>query len=322
MSTDKTTVNGFRARLKKMLDRDGLRWLRRGLMALSVVLAGPKAAPDAELRSALDRPGLRWLLSWLLQRSTAIKARGVTGVVYRDGAWFHRFDDVYVHVEIPGASLPTPDQLDEQTRDTWEHHYTPQPGDIVVDAGAGTGTEVLRWSRLLGEAGRVIAIEAHPRTFGVLSGFCSLNKLTNVELHNVALSDAPGTIEIDEAEGHVAASTVTEGGTVAVPAVTLSELLAQSSVTDVAFLKMNIEGAEVPALHGFTTSTTRVHNACISCHDFRADRGHGEVFRTRAAVVRQLEALGFQVEAQSADDRPWVRDQVNLLRTGPASGAR
>jgi FkbM family methyltransferase len=243
-----------------------------------------------------------------------MQARGIEDVLYADGAWFHSFGGAYVHVKVPGASLPTAAQLDEQTRDTWEHHYAPEPGDIVLDAGAGVGTEVLRWSRLVGESGRVIAVEANPRTFRILSRSCRLNGLRNVELHNIALSDASGTVEIEEADDHVAASTVTGTGTVTVRAATLDELLERSAIAEVDFLKMNIEGAEVPALRGMHDAAPKIHNLCISCHDFRADRGHGEVFRTRAVVARELETMGFCVEPQAHDARPWVRDQVNAHR--------
>jgi len=314
MSENESVVRRVRAGLKGTLDRRGARWLRLALMLLSVVSAGRRAAPDPEVAKALDRVGFRWMLAWLFRRSLTMQARGIEDVLYADGAWFHSFGGAYVHVKVPGASLPTAAQLDEQTRDTWEHHYAPEPGDIVLDAGAGVGTEVLRWSRLVGESGRVIAVEANPRTFRILSRSCRLNGLRNVELHNIALSDASGTVEIEEADDHVAASTVTGTGTVTVRAATLDELLERSAIAEVDFLKMNIEGAEVPALRGMHDAAPKIHNLCISCHDFRADRGHGEVFRTRAVVARELETMGFCVEPQAHDARPWVRDQVNAHR--------
>ena len=49
----------------------------------------------------------------------------------------------------------------------------PQPGDIVLDVGAGTGTEALPLSQLVGDKGKVVSIEAHPATFGSWSGCAS-----------------------------------------------------------------------------------------------------------------------------------------------------
>lgn len=314
MSENGGITRGFRARLKETLDQRGLRWLRAALMVISVVSAGRKSAPGPEVTAALNRVGFRWMPAWLFERSLMMQARGIDRVLYTGGAWFHRFGGVYVHVRVPGASLPTAMQLDDQTRETWEHHYTPKPGDIVLDAGAGVGTEVLRWSRLVGGSGRIIAVEANPRTFRILSKSCQLNGLSNVELQNVALSDISGTVEIEEADNHVAASTVTGSGTVTVSAVTLDELLDRSAIVELDFLKMNIEGAEVPALRGMKDAANKIHNLCVSCHDFRADRGHGEVFRTRAVVAHELEKMGFRVDPQAYDARPWVRDQVNAYR--------
>ncbi|GEM_PF-498643 len=312
---ERSALRTRRARLKARLDRRGLRWLRTSLMVVSLALAGPSATPDAEIQVVLDRFGLRWILRRLLERSAELRARGVTGVVHRRGAWFHRFDETHVHAETPGARCASPDELDGQTRDTWEHHYTPVPGDTVVDIGAGTGTEVLRWSRSVGAAGRVIAVEAHPRTFGVMQTLCELNGLTNVSLLNVAVSDSSGTIEIETLAEHEAASIVTGQGTVPVRCVTVDQLLDLAGLDTVDFLKMNIEGAELPALQAMRTGAERIRRLCVSCHDFRAEWGHGEVFRTRDGVIHALREMGFSV-GRRHDERPWIRDQVFARRPG------
>lgn len=299
----------LRARLKSGLDRRGLRWLRTSLRVWSVFLAGGRADLDADLCVALDRFGLRWVLAHLLQRSLGLRSRGVTGVVYRQGAWFHRYGSTYIHAERPGSRTLSPREPDEQTSDTWERDYAPAPGDVVVDIGAGTGTEILRWSRSVGDDGRVIAVEAHPRTFRVLKTLCELNHLSNVELLNVAVSDTSGTVEIETLVEHEAASTVTGRGAVAVRSVTVDELLSIARVDDADFLKMNIEGAELPALRVMRTGAGRIRRLCVSCRDFRAEWGHGEVFRTRDGVVHALRGMGFSVGPRH-DDRPWIRDQV------------
>src|SRR5206468_1237642 len=43
-----------------------------------------------------------------------------------------------------------------------------KPGDIVVDVGANIGETALTESLAVGNSGRVIAFEPHPRTFGFL----------------------------------------------------------------------------------------------------------------------------------------------------------
>ena len=131
---------------------------------------------------------------------------------------------MYVHAEKPGAHSQSPDEPDAQTRDTWEHEYSPAAGDTVVDIGAGTGTEILRWSWSVGADGRVVGVEAHPWTFGVMKALCALNRLTNVELLNIAVADDSGTIGIEALAEHEAASIVTGQGAVPVQWVTVDEL--------------------------------------------------------------------------------------------------
>ena len=52
---------------------------------------------------------------------------------------------------------PTTDHIDLFT-----FHYTPREGDVVVDIGAGIGTELAQWLELVGPTGRVLMIEADP----------------------------------------------------------------------------------------------------------------------------------------------------------------
>ena len=118
-------------------------------------------------------------------------ARETTGadieVLWREG-WVVRVGDVF---------FPSPDLLDRSdpdwkrwaarpqkhirdAADYWFHVYQPRRGDVIADIGAGRGEDVFAFSREIGEAGRVWAIEAHPGTFAILDRFCELNGLSNV----------------------------------------------------------------------------------------------------------------------------------------------
>lgn len=309
------TLKRLRNRLKQALERRGCGWLRTIMRALSVLLSRGAGTPDEELIQALDQKGRRWLLGVLMNRSHHIESLGITRVFYRDGAWIHQYDNDYVLADPLGARLPTPDSLSEQTHETWERAYTPREGDVVVDIGAGVGTEVFRWSRRVGSAGKVLAVEAHPGTFGRLRLLCTLNKLTNVQLLNLAISETAGNVAIEDLSEHQAASIMSGRGTIAVQSITLDQMLDEARIDRVDYLKMNIEGAETAALRGMGPSARRIKRMCISCHDFRADMGHGEYFRTRDEVVRLLGDCGFEVELRTPNDpRPWIRDQVSAYR--------
>src|SRR5438876_11003840 len=111
----------------------------------------------------LDRPGRRLLLTAPGSLWVSLKYRSPCLVYWRDGAWIHH----YRGARIPHASLgraAPPDVFTAEARDIFLHAYTPRPGDIVFDVGAGIGAETLLFSRLVGPSGRVISLEPPPRT--------------------------------------------------------------------------------------------------------------------------------------------------------------
>jgi FkbM family methyltransferase len=71
-----------------------------------------------------------------------------------------------------------------------------RPGMQVLDIGANQGLYTLLSSRLLGSQGRVYAFEPDPGLFASLRGHCEVNGAKNVELHNVALGQAPGVMKL------------------------------------------------------------------------------------------------------------------------------
>jgi hypothetical protein len=69
-----------------------------------------------------------------------------------------------------------------------------RPDDVVIDAGANIGFFTLVSSVLVGDFGKVYAIEPHPRAFKYLEGNVAINKCKNVYTYNIALGDKNGTI--------------------------------------------------------------------------------------------------------------------------------
>lgn len=69
-------------------------------------------------------------------------------------------------------------------------------GDWVLDVGANIGQYTWQLSELVGESGRVLAIEPVPETFALLTSNVQHFKYRNVSMLNVALSDATGVAEM------------------------------------------------------------------------------------------------------------------------------
>lgn len=134
-------------------------------------------------------------------------------------------------------------------------------GDYCIDAGANIGFFSLLMSRLVGDDGRVVAVEADPRNFVKLCRNLDLNNIKNVRPVEAALSDREGTrtfycyeengmsglSQIDSDAGNVDyAGALVE--THDVQATTLANLSAAFSEKQLKLVKMDIEGGEYDAL--------------------------------------------------------------------------
>jgi FkbM family methyltransferase len=209
------------------------------------------------------------------------------------------------------------DKYLSDAKDYWLRHYQAKEGDVIVDVGAGRGEDTLAFSKAVGNAGRVIAIEAHPLSFAILKSFCKLNGLDNVIPLNLALMDKPGAVRIVESETSWMENAVEYHETSSgreVRADTLDSVYLEQGLGDVAFVKMNIEGAERFALRGMSSMMPRVRQICVACHDFRYKLGHGEQFCTRAFVERFLTDNGFELASRPGDPRDYVRDHAFGIR--------
>jgi FkbM family methyltransferase len=134
-----------------------------------------------------------------------------------------------------------------------------RPGEIFVDVGANVGYYSLLAARRVGPMGHVYAFEASPTVFSALQRNIRRNRLENVTILNVAVSDGPGTCSIwaapdsnlghstimpnvAQADGHRHEATVRCD---ALPA-----LLPLDHLLRARFIKIDVEGAEQLVVRG------------------------------------------------------------------------
>jgi hypothetical protein len=127
----------------------------------------------------------------------------------------------------------------------------------------------------------------------------------------LAAADTDGELSISDLDSHLR-NTVFDPGTagIKVRARRVDSVARDLGVTRIDLLKMNIEGAERPALEGLAGGIERVRHVCISCHDFLADAGGSQDMRTKAFVSDFLRAHGFRTSTRADAAQPWTRDYV------------
>ena len=262
----------------------------------------------------LDRRGFRWLLGCFGTLRETVRAGEFCRVGYRDGRWLHRFAGGVWPARRIG--VPSPKVLERQTRDTFFHVVTPRDGDVVFDVGAGLGTETLTFARLVGSRGQVYAFEAHPGMAAELERLVALNKLQNVTVVPMAVTAARGPVSITDLDDHVSNRLDATAGKFQVDGISLDEFVHQRGIDRVNFLKMNIEGAERLALSGMTRTLAITRHVAISCHDFLAERGGADDYRTRGLVQECLRRNGFHITTRPHDGRDWIRDYLYGSKDG------
>jgi FkbM family methyltransferase len=243
-----------------------------------------------------------------------------------------REQDIWIHETVSGFyAYPHPyirldlDRINAHARKVFFRAYCPNPGDVIVDVGAGVGEETLTFSRAVGRLGRVVCIEAHPQTFRCLEKMIQYNRLENVTaIHSAITEPHRHRIEIEDSEDYHRNRSNQSGG-LSVRAATMDEIVDQWGVPSISFLKMNIEGAERLAIQGMSQTLQRTRTLCICCHDFLADTAGDPALCTSKLVIEFLKESGFELITPSKTDaampdyvryQVWARNAKALAATG------
>jgi FkbM family methyltransferase len=136
----------------------------------------------------------------------------------------------------------------------WEPQLTPhikafaRPGTTAIDAGAHIGTHTIALARAVGTEGKVFAFEPQRKLHRELHHNLRLNGLTQAKALRFALGDESGVIEMSPpVKGNEGGTGVGSGGDKA-------ELrpLDDFPFKNVSFLKVDVEGFEIPVIRGAT----------------------------------------------------------------------
>jgi len=182
------------------------------------------------------------------------------------------------------------------------------PGDVFVDIGANIGYDTLLGSVRVGSTGKVVAIEASPRTFSLLRRNLEINKTSsNVRAVNLAVSEHPGKIrlfEISEYNIGAATTVASRGGTLmtSVEGLPLTEILMPDERARLRLIKMDVEGAEPSILRHLLQNLSLYPKTM----DLIVEVSPGDDLQAWADLFDQLKAAGFAAyEVPNEYNRAW-----------------
>jgi FkbM family methyltransferase len=206
---------------------------------------------------------------------------------------------------------------------TWEPHISwwiaskLRDGDCFVDVGANIGHYSLLASRLVGETGSVVAIEAASDIHALLEQHVRLNQRHNIRTVQAAAAAAKGTVRLFHGKpGNIGKTTTIarDGESSEVPALPLAEILSEDEIRRTRIIKIDVEGGELQVLRGLAPLLPRLTNVEIVMEVSpnlmpEADRARDEILDTMqangfSAFVLENEYDGIESYLRRPESRP------------------
>jgi len=181
----------------------------------------------------------------------------------------------------------------------------PKQNDVVLDIGAGSGGDIPAYSKMVGEHGKVIAIEADPACFRRLTKLVTLLKLENVRCYNFGVSDETTkmwlTQDRSDGLGNTLKSIALENA-IEVSVRDFGDVLSSLEFSRAEYAKLNIEGSEFRALNALFRSSFEINHLCVACHNFLDDIE----MHTFGNVAELLLNNGYKVSKHPVNhEAPW-----------------
>lgn len=182
-----------------------------------------------------------------------------------------------------------------------------RPGAVFLDIGAQLGLYSLVASRVVGDGGCVVAIEADPATYARLCHTMRVNATHNVRTLNVGVSDRDGLLRFGLAAPPLRAASSflrEDGAGIDVASKTLLAILREQHITRVDGAKFDIEGYEYRVLRRFLDEAERTLWPRFIITEFHTDM----IEQAGGNTLELLMQHGYRVKATVDINSILVRD--------------
>jgi FkbM family methyltransferase len=226
----------------------------------------------------------------------------------RTGFYKYKRFGKYIYIRYPRHFL-------EEKWNIWNcknlvyYYYLPKRGDVVVDLGAGYGEEAIYLSKHV-SGFRYIGVEGQPVIYECLSN--TFNDAGEEFIASPYIITNKEMVKFVSQRSYAAVGE-TPKAYIEVPVITWEKFIKRYEISKIDLLKMNIEGAEKEVIENINDFSV-IKRLIISCHDFRAENGEGEWYRTKDLVIKRLQESGYSIKGFNygiswADD--WIYAERN-----------
>jgi FkbM family methyltransferase len=174
---------------------------------------------------------------------------------------------------------------------------TLKAGDTFLDVGSHYGIYSVLASKLVGPAGRVIAVEPHPESLEVLKQNLALNRCENVEVLNLAFSDTTGPLALAYNEYCAGPRRASDPPSAVHAAQGMAGDEALRNAPIPTAMKVDVEGQEFAVLSGLkqTLSSTACRRLCLEIHPPSLPSGIN-----KETIMMFIRDRGFKILSESS----------------------
>ena len=132
----------------------------------------------------------------------------------------------------------------------YEHPIVkPLHGEWVMDCGAANGTTSFKFAKMVGFAGKCVAVEPDPRNVAIIKDRIEAENITlNVEIENCAVSNVVGDLSFSSGLG--GSSQISKVGDIKVKVDTINNIAKRQNLNGIGTISIDIEGFEKQCLDG------------------------------------------------------------------------
>jgi|LGOV01.1.fsa_nt_gb FkbM family methyltransferase len=190
------------------------------------------------------------------------------------------------------------------TKNIYQRYYHLKEGDVVVDCGANIGMFTVKAAKIVGEKGKIIAVEPEERNLKCLKKNIEINGLKNCVVVSKGvwseksrmkffLGPASGWHSLIEESWFREKYTSLEKTFAEIEVDTLNNILKELEIDKVDFIKMDIEGAEIEALKGME-ETLRNNDVKLAIEAFHVV----DCKPTSETIIPLLKGIGFKIQEE------------------------
>jgi FkbM family methyltransferase len=191
-----------------------------------------------------------------------------------------------------------------------------KPGDVFFDVGASIGVYSLIASQLVGSSGTVHGFEPASYAYEVLLKNVKLNGITNVVANQIAVSEQTGETEffLNLDSGLASLGQTGRGqvvGTEKVLSISLDEYVKQPKISQINFLKVDVEGYEGHVLRGARHLIERQQELTILCE--LAEKNFKPLNLSVNEVIDWMRERGYEAWEMDREQRLLVKLETNRI---------